>query len=156
MLQTVPRAALDPASDEAVTSAFLDIAHAHCDGPVEIVLAMGFDERGLIQASVAAAGALASNNHAPLCVRRVLGVPRVDRVLLAHNHPDGHALPTSADRDVTRRLAAMCRLGGAVLLEHFALGNDGARPIMASAGALQRPGEQAEALVACQPASPFL
>ena len=46
------------------------------------------------------------------------------RVILAHNHISGVALPSAADVDVTRRIARMLRMIDVELMDHIIVGED--------------------------------
>ncbi len=121
-----------PSDDAQVVATFLALAQEQCDGTVEILFAMGFDRHGYARASVACRGEAESNRHGTSCLRRIIGDAAVDRVALVHNHPDGHPHPTTADRDLTRRLGALCRLSGVRLLDHWIFGGDGPQAIVGS------------------------
>lgn len=53
-----------------------------------------------------------------IVVQRALALNAVS-VLLAHNHPSGHAEPSAADRAVTIQLKAALRIVEVQLLDHF-------------------------------------
>lgn len=46
------------------------------------------------------------------------------RVVLAHNHPDGLAIPSGDDLCITQNLAAALELAGIPLVEHFVIAGD--------------------------------
>lgn len=46
-------------------------------------------------------------------------------VILAHNHPNGIALPSPDDIESTRRIASACAIAEVQLLDHFIIGGDG-------------------------------
>lgn len=46
-------------------------------------------------------------------------------VLFAHNHPSGHAMPSSEDRQLTSRLVAACGLLGLRAVDHLVVCLDG-------------------------------
>lgn len=46
-------------------------------------------------------------------------------MILAHNHPGGHALPSSADLRSTILLDRLARQRGLVLAEHLIVGAEG-------------------------------
>lgn len=60
-------------------------------------------------------------------LRRALAPERVSQLLLAHNHPCGSTVPSRADCEVTRRIAALSRLAGLVLADHLLFA--GGRPV---------------------------
>lgn len=56
--------------------------------------------------------------HPRIVVQRALAL-NASAVLLAHNHPSGHAEPSAADRVLTARLKAALGLVEVRLLDHF-------------------------------------
>jgi len=57
-------------------------------------------------------------------------------VILAHNHPSGDPLPSSDDRDLTRRLVEVGNLIGVDVLDHIIVGHDGRYYSFKEAGGL--------------------
>lgn len=57
-------------------------------------------------------------------IRPALLLPSVSLVV-AHNHPSDHVMPSPADRRLTGRLAAACRLVDLRLLDHVVVGTTG-------------------------------
>lgn len=51
-------------------------------------------------------------------VLATLAVDGVDRIVIAHNHIDQHAAPTTADRMATRMIANLATLSGGHLADH--------------------------------------
>ena len=46
-------------------------------------------------------------------------------ILLVHNHPSGNPVPSSADRELTRRIAAAARLLDVVIHDHLVVARNG-------------------------------
>lgn len=59
-----------------------------------------------------------------------------DRVVMAHNHPQGEAWPSRADRDLTTRLSRALAAIDVRLVDHVVVGRDGARWSFRAAGLL--------------------
>jgi DNA repair protein RadC len=79
-----------------------------------------------------------SIDQAVLDVRRVVEVAlagNASGVLLAHNHPSGVALPSPADRQITRRVQRALSLLGIELIDHIIVA-DGDFVSMAASGDL--------------------
>lgn len=55
---------------------------------------------------------------------------RASSVILAHNHPDGCAIPSREDREVTRAVEAALSVVGVNLLEHIVVGAGNFLPTM--------------------------
>ena len=53
-------------------------------------------------------------------------------VVLAHNHPNGIAIPSQSDLDVTAQIASMFNMMGVQLLEHLIVADDTVFPILQS------------------------
>jgi DNA repair protein RadC len=45
-------------------------------------------------------------------------------VVMAHNHPNGHALPSNADIETTRRFAKLLQELGIKLIDHLIISDD--------------------------------
>lgn len=58
-------------------------------------------------------------------VKRTLADVEVCSIILAHNHPDDSARPSSKDKLTTDRIAALARLSNATLIDHLIFGRDG-------------------------------
>ena len=56
--------------------------------------------------------------HPRILVQRALAL-NASAILLAHNHPSGHAVPSAADRALTARLKSALGLVEVRLLDHF-------------------------------------
>lgn len=56
--------------------------------------------------------------HPRIVAQRALAL-NAAAVLVAHNHPSGHAVPSEADRSLTRQLQEALRLIEVRLLDHF-------------------------------------
>lgn len=77
--------------------------------------------------------ATGSVNAAPLLPRLILEralTTRAAFAVLAHNHPDGMAIPSADDIAATGQLAAALNLAGIPLLEHIVIAGDKYWPIM--------------------------
>lgn len=70
--------------------------------------------------------------HPRIVVQRALAL-NASAVLLAHNHPSGHAEPSAADRTLTARLKVALGLVDVRLLDHFVV-TTGEAVSMASRG----------------------
>ena len=88
--------------------------------PVERAVIAGCDASGRLYDFVAVSdyNTLIVGNITK-AVSRVLAHPRVEFLIMAHNHPCGTPTPSSIDIDVTKRMAAFVRLGGGVLVDHL-------------------------------------
>lgn len=63
----------------------------------------------------------------PVHPREVFAAPITDRamaIIVAHNHPSGDVLPSSADIDVTQQLVAAGQLLGIGIEDHIIVGGD--------------------------------
>ncbi len=92
---------------------------------VELAIAAGFDSRGQLLSFFGASGTADSNSALIPLVRAVLRPSSVSTVVIAHNHPDGDLRASASDIASTRRVAALCRLAGAQLADHFLFANHG-------------------------------
>ena len=63
---------------------------------------------------------------------------KVPIVVLAHNHPNGLAVPSGNDREVTGQVASALQLVGVTLLEHLVVADDRIWPIMRNDCAVRR------------------
>ena len=86
---------------------------------VEWVLVAGLDDRGRLINFYGIDDRQSSNGHMISCVRAALRSPTVRAIFIAHNHPDGPALPSTEDLSATRQIAALCRLANAQLIDHL-------------------------------------
>ena len=99
---------------------------ADCHGSREQAWLFAFDDRGRL--CDAFGGPAGSAHHAVIdarMLRRVAAHPAARYVALFHRHPGGSAAPSSADRDATRRIAAIADALDLALYEHCIAGNDG-------------------------------
>lgn len=83
----------------------------------------------LVMETVAEGGINAVPLLPRLIVERALAV-RAAFAVLAHNHPDGMAIPSADDIAATGQLAAALNLTGVPLLEHIVVAGDQYWPIM--------------------------
>ena len=44
-------------------------------------------------------------------------------IILVHNHPSGHPVPSQADIEITKNIASVGKLLGIHLLDHIIIGN---------------------------------
>lgn len=88
----------------------------------EWALAAGFDRRGCLVAFAGYEDRPTANGFLLPCVRLVLGTACVRTIIIAHNHPAGAAAPSRQDIAATARMAALCRLAGAELIDHLIFG----------------------------------
>lgn len=90
----------------------------------ERLVVAGFDRTGRLQQFDDSAGQ--ADSHAGLlpALRRALAQATVASVLIAHNHPAGDAKASAMDRQATRQAAALCRLAGATLIDHWIVAGD--------------------------------
>lgn len=89
----------------------------------ELAIAAGFDGKGRLLNFFGANGTADSNLALVPLVRAVLRPSKVATVIIAHNHPDGDLRASASDIASTRRVAALCRLAGAELADHFLFTN---------------------------------
>jgi hypothetical protein len=66
---------------------------------------------------------------ARVIARRAL-LKNASSVVVTHNHPDGFAIATAQDREVTRRLEQSLHLLGVSLLEHLLFGGGACIPLL--------------------------
>lgn len=59
-----------------------------------------------------------------ITARKAMASERVRCLVMAHNHPCGTAAPSQADIAVTRRIAALARLGDVELVDHLIIAGD--------------------------------
>jgi DNA repair protein RadC len=90
---------------------------------VELAIAAGFDNRGRLLSFFGASGSTDSNGALIPLVRAVLRPSKVATVVVAHNHPNGDLRASASDMASTRRVAALCRLAGTELADHFLFTN---------------------------------
>lgn len=91
---------------------------------IERLVVAGFDARLRLVAFREAAGQHASVSGLLPLTRHLMGHINVSILVIGHNHPSGIARPSQADRDATRRIAALCRLAGAQLAGHLLFAGD--------------------------------
>ncbi len=108
-------------SDTARDAAMLAPLFAlHLEGcACEYFCVAGLDDRGQMRAFAETRGAASSVGDVIRPIRSVIADHSVTRIIVAHNHPDGDASPSVADRLVTRRLAALATLAGVTLEDHL-------------------------------------
>jgi DNA repair protein RadC len=85
----------------------------------ELAIAAGFDTRGRLLSFFGASGTSDSNPALIPLVRAALRPAKVTAIIIAHNHPDGDLRASASDIASTRRVAALCRLAGTELADHF-------------------------------------
>src|SRR5574343_648304 len=56
-------------------------------------------------------------------VRRALHL-NATKIIIAHNHPSGHCLPSDADKAITKKIKEACTTVGEHLIDHFIVGID--------------------------------
>ncbi|MFM6853976.1 MAG: JAB domain-containing protein [Sphingopyxis sp.] len=93
----------------------------------EYLLIAGFDGAGRLCAFSETAGSADQVGTYRDGMRAVLGCIATRRILVAHNHVCGTAHPSEADRFATRGMAAMARLAGVDLCDHWLFA--GGRPV---------------------------
>jgi len=95
------------------------------DRPQEVFVVFLLDGRHrLVGWQVTSTGTLTASLVHP---REVFGLAlrqSAAAVILAHNHPSGHAGPSAEDRQVTRRLQQAGELLGVPMLDHVIVGGD--------------------------------
>jgi DNA repair protein RadC len=96
---------------------------------IERLVVAGFDARMRLVAFREADGQRTSVGGLLHMSRAVLGNSDVSIMVVGHNHPSGVATPSTADREATRRLAALCRLAGARLAGHLLFAGEECTPI---------------------------
>ncbi len=107
-------------ADEAAHSAFELLFAPYFEGQaIEWVLVAALDARGCLVRFYGCGDSQSSNAHLMPCVRAALRPVSVRAIVIAHNHPDGPALPSAEDLSATRQIAALCRLANAPLLDHL-------------------------------------
>lgn len=67
-------------------------------------------------------GTLASVEVHPREIVRVALKLNAAALILAHNHPSGHAEPSAADREITQRIKQACLLMNIRVLDHLVIG----------------------------------
>lgn len=92
----------------------------------------GFDTRARLVRFVETQGQRTAVQGILGLSRAVLGHANVSILVIGHNHPSGIAKPSLADREATRRIAALCRLAGAQLAGHLLLAGEECVPISLS------------------------
>jgi DNA repair protein RadC len=89
----------------------------------EVFLVVGLNTRNeLICEVVAAKGTINECRVEPREVFRPLIAEAAARALLIHNHPSGHAAPSTYDVSLTRRLVKVGELVGIPVLDHVIIG----------------------------------
>lgn len=85
----------------------------------ERLVVAGFDHVGRLHRFDDSAGK--ADSHAGLlpALRRALAPAPVTAIFIAHNHPSGTARASAMDWQATRQSAALCRLAGATLVDHW-------------------------------------
>ena len=114
---------LGKASDEALVLVPLFAPYV-AEQPVEHAIAAGFDERGRLRSFVDLPGAVDCHHGLMTAVRAAIAPADVRYLVLAHNHVIGDEQPSSADREATRIIAALCRLANVRLDDHLILARD--------------------------------
>lgn len=94
------------------------------DSPIERLVIAGFDARIRLAAFGESVGEQGSVCGLLPLSRRIMGHGDVSILVIGHNHPSGIATPSQADREATRRIAALCRLAGMRLAGHLLFGGD--------------------------------
>jgi DNA repair protein RadC len=111
-------------SDSSVHSKALDVAQALFAPYLTIsdrerLVVAGFDSRLQLRTFGEATGDRTKVSGLVQLSRAALGDPNVSIMVIGHNHPSGVAVPSVADREATRRVAALCRLAGAQFAGHL-------------------------------------
>lgn len=92
----------------------------------EEVLVLCLDQGGCVQAVERVARGTVT--ECPLCLRdafRTAVAVNAARIILAHNHPTGHVVPSANDRAMTERAVTAGRLLGITVCDHLIVGPDG-------------------------------
>ncbi|NKB15997.1 MAG: hypothetical protein HC774_02300 [Sphingomonadales bacterium] len=79
----------------------------------------GLDASGRLRAFAEVGGDATSVACVMRPLRQVLADACVTHIVIGHNHPHGNAMPSAADRHVTRRIAALVNLAGVTLDDHL-------------------------------------
>lgn len=100
---------------------------------VETIMLASIDNKNkIISCSIVAEG---ENDHATLSKRKVMEEAMrsgATRVILAHNHPRGFAMPSKEDIHLTREIYALLRSVGIELVDHVIFAEDDFVSIAAS------------------------
>lgn len=88
-------------------------------GDREALFLAGCDDHGRLLVFVERLGGAMSIGTAMPAVREALACPKVVTLVLAHTHPCGSLSPSRADRMATHSIAALARLAGASLADHW-------------------------------------
>jgi DNA repair protein RadC len=106
------------AVDWALIASQLIVPHLSSLSYERLVVA-GFDHVGRLHRFDDSAGQM--DCHAGLlpALRRALAPASVTTILIAHNHPTGNARASAMDWQSTRQAAALCRLAGVTLVDHW-------------------------------------
>jgi len=113
----------DALSDPAATRAYLKLHLAHSEH--EIFACIFLDNRNrVIALEEMFRGTIDGAAVYPREVVKAALARNAAAVILAHNHPSGVAEPSSADRDITRRLVDALGLVDIRVLDHFVVGRE--------------------------------
>ena len=105
-----------------VTRHYLQSVLAHEKREIFMVLFLDNQHR-VLQAQKMFSGSISSVEvHPREIVREALKI-NAAAVILAHNHPSGHADPSRADREITAKIAQACALLSIRLLDHLVIGH---------------------------------
>lgn len=112
-----------------VVSDFLNAQLLHVSR--EMFCAMFLDSSlRLIRYEVLSEGGSASAVACARQIARMAVVENAAAVIIAHNHPGGSALPSTADKSITNTVGSTLSAVGVPLIEHFIVGEEGCLPIM--------------------------
>lgn len=110
--------------DEAVTA----IQKTTKDLDREMLICIYLSTSGrVISASVCSVGSMDQSIVSPAEIMRTALAAGARSIILIHNHPSGECVPSTADEDVTKRMACVSAVMGIDLLDHIILGDDGSR-----------------------------
>ena len=114
-------ALIDPRrQDEGAADGVVQLLHTHLATlAFEQFVVAGCDGRGRLHSLAEQSGSAQDVAGILAAVRRALAPPAVTHLIIAHNHPCHCTNVSLADRETTRRVAAVGRLGGGGLLGHL-------------------------------------
>lgn len=92
----------------------------------EMVLLLMLNQKNeLIKLELSAIGTINQSTVYPREVAKAAVLCAAAAMIIVHNHPSGSPAPSTADREITRQLYAVCRLLDVALLDHVILGSTG-------------------------------
>ena len=114
-------ALIDPRrQDEGAADGVVQLLHTHLATlAFEQFVVAGCDGRGRLHSFAEQSGNTQVVAGILAAVRRALAPPAVTHLIIAHNHPCQSADVSLADRETTRRVAALARLAGVELVDHL-------------------------------------